>query len=307
MELSDSVDTMVFDLLEVPIVDKDITGIAENTTIDGNVFNDYLWLKKQYVQKWSIMCQDEYDRLRGFWTRQFGNAEVPFYRLFYGSNIYEDKNFLTSDGFTQIMNPTERTAPLSLTHLYGNAEQKTLSGINLFDTSSNIWRASDRDKVVYNATADDFTFHRDSGGDYIIEGGSLALKPSTNYTIMFDVSQNTMTDSFRRITSNSNFATGTISIPAGQTGKFYSSNLATGSTLTAIYDLWFYCNSTGNFKAKIMLVEGSYTAQTFPEYQKFVGGTPSPNPDFPQGSADGQDYREEPSRCINACCRLYQR
>ena len=43
MQLADSVDEMTFDLLEVPIEDKDIEGTADNTTIDGNVFTDYLW------------------------------------------------------------------------------------------------------------------------------------------------------------------------------------------------------------------------------------------------------------------------
>lgn len=81
MTLSDSSDTMSMTLLEIPIEDKDIEGTADNTTIDGNIFTDYLWLKKQFVQKWTIMDATTYEQLRGFYTRQFNNAEVPTYTL----------------------------------------------------------------------------------------------------------------------------------------------------------------------------------------------------------------------------------
>ena len=81
MTLTDSSDTMSMTLLEIPIEDKDIEGTADNTTIDGNVFTDYLWLKKQWTQKWSIMDATTYAQLRGFYTRQFTNAEVPTYTL----------------------------------------------------------------------------------------------------------------------------------------------------------------------------------------------------------------------------------
>ncbi|MBP5722979.1 MAG: hypothetical protein J6X18_05335 [Bacteroidales bacterium] len=81
MTLTDSSDTMTMTLLEIPIEDKDVEGTADNTTIDGNVFTDYLWLKKQWSQKWSIMDATTYAQLRGFYTRQFTDGEVPTYAL----------------------------------------------------------------------------------------------------------------------------------------------------------------------------------------------------------------------------------
>ena len=81
MTLSDSSDTMSMTLLEIPIEDKDIEGATDNTTIDGNIFTDYLWLKKQFVQKWTIMDATTYVKLRGFYTRQWENAEAPTYTL----------------------------------------------------------------------------------------------------------------------------------------------------------------------------------------------------------------------------------
>jgi len=87
MTLSDSSDTMSMTLLEVPIEDKDIEGATDNTTIDGNVFTDYLWLKKQFSQKWTIMDATTYAQLRGFYTRQFDNADVPTYTLEDGGGV----------------------------------------------------------------------------------------------------------------------------------------------------------------------------------------------------------------------------
>lgn len=121
MKLADSVDEMTFDLLEVPIEDKDIEGATDNTTIDGNIFTDYLWLKKQFVQKWSLMCKDDYTQLRGFYTRQWENAEAPTYTLFAGQNRSET---LTASGSAfRIQNGTQYDAPLTLTELKGNATQ----------------------------------------------------------------------------------------------------------------------------------------------------------------------------------------
>lgn len=83
MTLTDTQDTMTFDLLEVPIVDKDVEGAVDNTTLDGNVFTDYLYLKKEWTQKWSLMEESDYAKLRGFYTRQFANGTTATYRLFY--------------------------------------------------------------------------------------------------------------------------------------------------------------------------------------------------------------------------------
>lgn len=57
MTLSDSSDTMSMTLLEVPIEDKDIEGTTDNTTIDGNVFTDYLWLKSNSRKNGQLWMQ----------------------------------------------------------------------------------------------------------------------------------------------------------------------------------------------------------------------------------------------------------
>lgn len=121
MALKDSADEMTFDLLEVPIVDKDIEGAVDNVTLDGNQYTDYLWLKKQFIQKWSILCDDEYTRLRGFYTRQFENADVPSYRLYYGDDIIRNSTLSGERIELSISGVADGT--MSLTQMDGNIEQ----------------------------------------------------------------------------------------------------------------------------------------------------------------------------------------
>lgn len=68
---------MNFDLLEVPIVDDDVEGASDNTTLDGNVYTDFLYLKKFWKQSFKHMCDSDYQRLRGFYTRQFSTGVYP--------------------------------------------------------------------------------------------------------------------------------------------------------------------------------------------------------------------------------------
>lgn len=121
MTLKDSADEMTFDLLEVPIVDKDIEGAVDNVTLDGNQYTDYLWLKKQFIQKWSLLCDDEYTRLRGFYTRQFENADVPSYRLYYGDDIA--RNSTLSGEYIQFSVEGVADGTMSLTQIDGNTTQ----------------------------------------------------------------------------------------------------------------------------------------------------------------------------------------
>lgn len=294
MELSDSFDTMVFDLLEVPIEDRDVTGIASNTTIDGNVFNDYLWLKKQYVQKWSILCQDEYEQLRGFWTRQFGNAEVPFYRLFYGKNDYEERNALTVDGYIQLENPTERLAPLSLTHLYGNATQETLSGKNLYDFT-------DTSSVGAHTTASadgkiTTTFDNSGGSSTVYDNyftrPSTLLETSTQYYIVceiFNVSVSSGDPAFQLVNTQggvNQFTTGYTKrfseMNAGDVIVFQSTTRADFSPCNTMLRTFcsFSAGQSGSITYRISVQKEATTASTF-VYEPFVGGSPMPNPQFP--------------------------
>lgn len=164
MTLADSADSMTFDLLEVPIADKDVEGAVDNTLVNGNVFTDYLWLKKQWTQKWALMCDDEYTQLRGFYTRQWENAEAPTYRLFYGDNI--DTYDTQSGDYILVNIDAPLGAEMSLTQLDGNATQTSK---NLFDPSNL--------PSSWSATA--------------VATISLSLQPNTTYTFSSTIPKNT--------------------------------------------------------------------------------------------------------------------
>lgn len=214
MKLADSVDEMTFDLLEVPIEDKDIEGATDNTTIDGNVFTDYLWLKKQFVQKWSLMCKDDYTQLRGFYTRQWENAEAPTYTLFAGENRSET---LTASGSAfQIQNGTQYDAPLTLTELTGNATQNgtpaPTSKIEIDTTTG--------ENVVKNTGKNllSLTPYRTGGDWYNISVGAQVI-PATSSDITLTPIQNGVQ----------------ATLSSGWQGAWYICEVAEGQTYTFKY------------------------------------------------------------------------
>lgn len=77
LTLKDTDDEMTFELLEIPITDTDTEGAVDNVTLDGNVYTDYLYLKKTYSVSFAWLPQDKYEQLRGFYTRQFSTGLYP--------------------------------------------------------------------------------------------------------------------------------------------------------------------------------------------------------------------------------------
>ena len=262
MQLADSVDEMIFDLLEVPIEDKDIEGTADNTTIDGNVFTDYLWLKKQFVQKWSLMCEDDYTQLRGFYTRQWENAEVPTYKLFVGENRSET---LTASGSAfQIQNGTQYDAPLTLAELKGNATQTTYSGKNLLNKNvgfTNKWINSNGVEVAGNTNA--------------LFNGYIKVAPNTAYTLSFksrvyNMIMSEWNESKTFVKQNIKSASTSYTITTQATTEYLRVNFNYNGSTTVTQDIIDSLD--------IQLELGS----TATAYEPYVGGTASPNPDYPQ-------------------------
>ena len=118
--------------------------------------------------------------------------------------------------------------------------QTTTIGKNIFKASNSIWSGSSAGKVNYDSTTDLFTFHRDSGADYLINYGTLNLEPNTNYTLYLDVKENTMTNVFSIIASGFLYKSGGNELLlAGATGV-HTFQLTTSANAKT-YDLWLYC------------------------------------------------------------------
>jgi len=270
MTLKDSVDTMTFNLLETPIVDKDIEGAVDNVTLDGNQYTDYLYLKKQYIQKWAIMCPDEYDELRGFYTRQFEDGEVPSYRVYYGANVTRDYTF-NGDYFQ--FNAEGIETGMTLTQLLGNAEQTTYSGKNLLPPPAD-----------YNKTVGGLSI-KCVGGVFTISGTSTSTAHTedvltTPYTIQSGDYYHLGNDFISsQMQFNLYFTDGTL-MQAGidaSNNRIYSLSSYVGKTISQIR-IYFNSGYTFNGTASPMIL---HNISTQTDFEPYTGGVPMPNPQFP--------------------------
>lgn len=81
LKLTDTQDTVTYSLLQVPLTTEDITGTTDVTTLDGNVYTDYIYDKKTFKHKWAWLSLTDYKKLRGFYDRQFTNYKYPTMEL----------------------------------------------------------------------------------------------------------------------------------------------------------------------------------------------------------------------------------
>ena len=77
LTLTDDTKSYTWEVLEIPIQDNYVEGTGDNTTLDGNVFTDFLYLKKNFKLSWNIMSAIDFAELRGFFERQFELAKYP--------------------------------------------------------------------------------------------------------------------------------------------------------------------------------------------------------------------------------------
>lgn len=77
LTFTDDQNTYTFDILQIPIKDTDIEGASDNTTLNGNVYTDFLYIKKEYQNTFAWLSEEEYAILDGFYRRQFTNGKYP--------------------------------------------------------------------------------------------------------------------------------------------------------------------------------------------------------------------------------------
>ena len=54
-----------------------VAGKSTNTTLNGNVYTDYVYSKKEWTVKWAFMSATDYADLVGFYERQFSLDQYP--------------------------------------------------------------------------------------------------------------------------------------------------------------------------------------------------------------------------------------
>lgn len=161
----------------------------------------------------------------------------------------------------------------------GDSSQQTYSGKNLFNTQTLVtnWRSTvvsyDNNNVTIKPTTNASCYVR----------YSIAVKPSTNYTISFDKAITGATTFAGRVSIYKyNGSTDTLINDVDATNTL---TFTTGADTVAIR-VYLYCMSGTDTTwenivasySNIQLEEGgSKTA-----YEPYTGGIPSPNPDYPQ-------------------------
>jgi len=187
-------------------------------------------------------------------------------------DIYDSMPQVSGEGTSLTLNDT-RVGKIKST-LKGNTSQTTYSGKNLLH----------QDQYLTTRTTNGITYTNNGDGTFNVTGTATA---NTNIQILAGASQIGLESGKTYYFYSSKPYNGTdfnMSIPFAQDGaqKYLTANntIATSGTLTNI-KLSFYVGSGVTVNAqnvKLMLVEGS----TPGDYEPFVGGTASPNPDFPQ-------------------------
>lgn len=161
--------------------------------------------------------------------------------------------------------------------LKGDTYQKTLSGKNLLDSDS----ITGGYNGTWNATTGIFTSNTWTGGSWVVTYINFpAISISQEFTISMDVRLTEgSTGTFAKINDgNTNFTE--ISIPTASTEwQRYSYRYTPSSGYSIRRFLVQFSTITGSFEVRNMQIE---LGSTDTDYEPYVGGTASPNPDYPQ-------------------------
>lgn len=281
LTIQDSQDTMQFDLLDAPIKIEDVEGAVDNTVLTGDIFTDYLFLKKRWEQKWAIMCKDEYERLRGFYTRQWSLATVPSVKvtqgylentswegqIFYINTPYggeiDSMSRMTGDASqvaysTKNLYPYPITLPLSILSS-GSGSSATTTGDSITVTN----QAGTTDGYAPNISA---SSQKQSNDMYII------LPTNTDVTLSFKTDRSTgiklLIYGYNQGNNNhTNLGTVTTNSKTFNTGSRTNFILRFGNTIA---------DSSITY-SEIMVELGSSPSS----FEPYIG-IQTPNPQFPQ-------------------------
>lgn len=150
----------------------------------------------------------------------------------------------------------------------GNTWQETRSGKNIFNNKEALTN------TTYDKDTDIYTFNVAEKYDHLAYKNTVLkkIKANTDYKIVIEVLENTLSDILSFNTNNTTFQGSEIkNIKAKETGTLVFNTHTRADLENATYDAWFsHSNSTtGTFKCKIMVTESTDT-----KYEEY-GAMPS--------------------------------
>lgn len=177
--------------------------------------------------------------------------------------------------------------------MYGNTEQTTYSGINLFDYTDILdvgtGASSDNDGWI-TITGDNSSGSSNKDINYFTNK-STKIVSNTTYAIVLEVKSITGSGTLNLVSiggGNSQFTTliGTnFSNLSSNTIYVYTdvtkSDVISSNSFLRTF-VRFPAGQSGSIKFRVSVIEDTTITPSAFNYEPYVGGTPSPNPDFPQ-------------------------
>ena len=266
--------------------DFDVNEVAAYFNSEGTVIFSNEPDKYYYYQ---ITAQIDFERLVRYRTATVTMHCQPFKYSATEQPITEDVSGTVSDEGTNFALENTAEASFNTLDLKGNTEQDTLSGKNLVDIN---FTDSTSDGVTKTLNADGsitLNGHTTKGHTFVI-APAVDYEIGQTYTIHIEV----LSGSFVPYNSNKNWAVTFIYTKEGSSKLQVNIEenggtvryTPTSSIVSQSVQLWFGFDSNttselaifNNFTFRVQIEKGS----TATSYEKFVGGTPSPNPDYPQ-------------------------
>lgn len=77
LTLTDSQDSRTYQDYEVPFTDSEVGGEESITTLNGNVYVDFIYTKHVWERKFAWLSEEDYLALKGFVDRQRTTCKFP--------------------------------------------------------------------------------------------------------------------------------------------------------------------------------------------------------------------------------------
>lgn len=77
IEITDSSGTTTLPALEVPLSLETLEGSSDVTTLDFNVYTDFITTKRRVSHTWAFLTEAEFTALKAYYNRQFTDFQYP--------------------------------------------------------------------------------------------------------------------------------------------------------------------------------------------------------------------------------------
>lgn len=187
---------------------------------------------------------------------------------------------VTGTGSTLTLNNT-MNAKLDDTQLLGDTAQQTYSGKNVVNFATISYEGANDGSATRSGSAFTVTGNSsDQWGGILFRQSELNLKANTTYTFSAKVDSTTAADGSAVYIAPNLSSSGQINGNLAKSGQTSTATFTTPSTIDSSANLRLYpraANAVAVF-TDIQIETGSSPTS----YEPYVGGIPSPNPDYPQ-------------------------